>query len=81
MVELLNKVREHYKTLTPLSSTLIKFYIPVLSVLVIAAAVIGLIYLFTDSNAHYHLVLDCVGAMKSTFGLLILSIIIARAVK
>ena len=31
MAELLNKVREHYKSLTPLSSTLIKFYIPVLT--------------------------------------------------
>ncbi|MGI6746356.1 MAG: hypothetical protein BWY46_00793 [Firmicutes bacterium ADurb.Bin300] len=81
MAELLNKVREHYKSLTPLSSTLIKFYIPVLTVLVIASAAVGLIYLFTDSTTHYNLVLDCVVALKSTFGLSVLSFIVARAVR
>lgn len=81
MNDLINKVREHYKTLTPLSTTLIKFYIPILAVLIAAAAVSGLSYLISSSDTLYNLVLDCVQALKSTAGLTLLSLIVARAVK
>lgn len=81
MIDLINKVRKHYKTLTPLSSTLIKFYIPVLVVLIIASAVIGVSYLITSSYSLYNFALDCFQTLKSTFGLAFLSLFIARAVK
>ncbi len=81
MNDLIKKVREHYKTLTPLSSTLIKFYIPILAVLTAAATISGLSYLFTSSDILYNLVLDCAQALKSTAGLALFSFIIARAVK
>ncbi len=81
MNNLIERLRTHYKALSPLSSTLIKLYIPVIAVLVLALLAAGLSYLFTSRSMPYNLLLDCTQALKSTAGLLFFSLLFAKFVK
>ncbi len=75
------KVQEHYKALNPLSSILLKLFLPVLGVLFAAVCVLGAAYLFTGTEHLYDVLLDCAEALKGTAGIGGLSLVIARVLK
>jgi hypothetical protein len=81
MNNLIERLRTHYKALSPISSTLIKLYIPVIAVLIFTLSIAGASYLFTSKSIPYNLLLDCTQALKSTAGLLFFSLLFARFVK
>ncbi len=81
MNELKEKVQEHYKALTPLSSILLKLTLPVLAVLCVFVAILGAAYFFTGTERLYDVMLDCISALKGSAGISGLALVLARILK
>ena len=74
-------LKERLGALPPLFSTLLKLYIPVLTVLAASGLILMCIYAVTDNYGCMLVARDCLAALRSCAGTALLTLLIARVLE